>query len=98
MSKLTLKNRVLPKDTLKRIRRKKLGLSEKTGQILIQIIFWSGYVLALHGSVEQAIFFSTTNEGSALWSSWFGPPILHHYLIGFILIAIGWIIFSWSKK
>ena len=49
-------------------------------------------------SVEQAIFFANTNEGSALWSSWFGPPILHQYLIGFSLIALGWIIFSWPKN
>lgn len=73
-------------------------LSEKYRQVLIQIIFWSGFLTALHGSVEQAIFFADTTGGSALWSSWFGPPILHHYLIGFILIAVGWIIFSWSKK
>ena len=72
-----------------------LELSKKYGQILVQIIFWSGFVVALHGSVEQAIFFADTNGGSALWSSWFGPPILHHYLIGFILIAVGWILFSW---
>ena len=75
-----------------------MGLSEKYRQVLIQIIFWSGFVTALHGSVEQAIFFADTNGGSALWSSWFGPPTLHHYLIGFILIAVGWIIFSWSKN
>ena len=75
-----------------------MGLSEKYRQILIQIIFWSGFLTALHGSVEQAIFFADTTGGSALWSSWFGPPILHHYLIGFILIAVGWIIFSWSKN
>ena len=75
-----------------------MGLSEKYRQILIQILFWSGFLAALHGSVEQAIFFTDTTGGSALWSSWFGPPILHHYLIGFILIAVGWIIFSWSKK
>ena len=72
-----------------------LELSKKYGQISIQIIFWSGFISALHGSVEQAIFFADTNGGSALWSSWFGPPILHHYLIGFILIAVGWILFSW---
>ena len=72
-----------------------LELSKKYGQISIQIIFWSGFISALHGSVEQAIFFADTNGGSALWSSWFGPPILHHYLIGFILIAVGWLLFSW---
>ena len=75
-----------------------LGLTEKYRQLGIQIIFWSGFAIALHGSVEQAIFFANTNEGSALWSSWFGPPILHHYLTGFILIALGWIIFSWPKN
>ena len=71
-----------------------MGLLEKYRQMLVQVIFWSGFVLALHGSVEQALFFADINGGSALWSSWFGPPILHHYLIGFILIAFGWIIFS----
>ena len=75
-----------------------MGLSEKYRQVLIQIVFWSGFISALHGSVEQALFFADTNGGSALWSSWFGPPILHHYLIGFILIAVGWILFSWSKN
>ena len=75
-----------------------MGLSEKYRQMLVQVIFWSGFVLALHGSVEQAIFFSNINGGSALWSSWFGSPILHHYLIGFILIALGWVIFSGSKN
>jgi hypothetical protein len=74
-----------------------LVITEKYRKLGIQIIFWSGFLLALHGSVEQAIFFANTNEGSALWSSWFGPPILHHYLTGFILIALGWIIFSLSK-
>ena len=75
-----------------------MGLIEKYRQLWIQIIFWSGFAIALHGSVEQAIFFANTNEGSALWSSWFGPPILHHYLIGFILVALGWIIFSLVKN
>lgn len=75
-----------------------MGLLEKYRQLGIQIIFWSGYAIALHGSVEQAIFFANTNEGSALWSSWFGPPILHHYLVGFILVAFGWIIFSLLKN
>ena len=75
-----------------------MGLIEKYRKLGIQIIFWSGFAIALHGSIEQAIFFANTNEGSALWSSWFGPPILHHYLIGFILVALGWIIFSWPKN
>ena len=75
-----------------------MGLSEKYRQMLVQVIFWSGFVLALHGSMEQAIFFSNINGGSVLWSSWFGSPILHHYLIGFILIALGWVIFSGSKN
>jgi len=75
-----------------------LELAKKYRQLGIQIIFWSGFIVALHGSVEQAIFFANANGGSALWSSWFGPPILHHYLLGFIFIAVGWILFSLSKK
>ncbi len=75
-----------------------MNLSKKVKQLWIQIIFWSGFTIALHGSIEQAIFFSKTNGGSALWSSWFGPPIIHHYLTGFILMAAGWIVFSWYKR
>ncbi len=71
-----------------------MRISGKYRQLLIQIVFWAGFISALHGSVEQAIFYADTNGGSALWSSWFGPPFLHHYLIGFILIAVGWIFFS----
>jgi hypothetical protein len=75
-----------------------LKISETSQKIWIQIIFWIGFVVAVHGSVEQAIIATATTNGSALWSSWFGEPIIHHYLSGFILIAIGWIFYSWPKK
>lgn len=75
-----------------------MRLTEKRRKLGIQFLFWAGFAIALHGSVEQAIFFANTHGGSALWSSWFGPPFIHHYLIGFILIALGWIIFSFLKN
>ena len=81
-----------------KVRRLLVRISEKSRRIWIQIIFWSGFLLALHGSVEQAIFATETTKGSVLWSSMFGEPILHHYLTGFILIALGWIFYSWPRK
>lgn len=52
---------------------------------LARVGVWFAYAIALAGSFEQAL----GNPGSPIWSSVFGFPILHHYLIGFILLGIG---------
>ena len=49
--------------------------------------------MAMQGSIEQAMIAASQTGGSAIWSSWFGPPVPHHYLVGFILIGVGWIIY-----
>ena len=42
-----------------------------------------GFALALAGSFEQALA-----NGSPIWSSVFGFPMLHHYLIGFVILGV----------
>ncbi|MBT0160769.1 hypothetical protein G4O51_12385 [Candidatus Bathyarchaeota archaeon A05DMB-2] len=45
---------------------------------------WLGFAVALAGSFEQALDASA----SPVWSSVFGFPVPHHYLLGFILLAV----------
>ena len=41
-----------------------------------------GYALALAGAFEQAL-----DAGDPVWSSVFGFPFPHHYLLGFIILG-----------
>ena len=49
---------------------------------------WFGFALALAGSFEQALRASP----SPVWSSVFGFPMLHHYLVGFVILAVSLLI------
>ena len=53
-------------------------------------LFWIVYMFALLGSFEQAY-----QNGQPIWSGLIGFPFLHHYLMGFIGIAILWV---WAFK
>ncbi len=60
---------------------------------LAQVIFGGGMVLFLSGAFEIA--YDAWKAGvisSPVWSSLFGIGILHHYLIGFIVVIIAWIV------
>jgi hypothetical protein len=61
-------------------------------QKLAHIGVWFGLGLALAGSFEQALA-----NGNPIWSSAFGFPVLHHYLIGFIILAVSLIISRLKK-
>jgi len=53
---------------------------------------WFSLGLALAGSFEQAL-----ENGDPIWSSAYGFPILHHYVIGFIILAVSLIISQWRE-
>jgi hypothetical protein len=55
---------------------------------------WFRLGLALAGSFEQALRASP----SPIWSNVFGFPMLHHYLIGFIILAVSLIILELKKE
>jgi hypothetical protein len=54
---------------------------------------WFGLGLALAGSFEQAL-----ENGDPVWSNVFGFPMLHHYLIGFIILAVSLLIQGWKRE
>lgn len=76
-----------------------MGLFRILGQIknfivwLSQYGIWFGFVLALVGSFEQILHPSP----DPIWSSIFGFPILHHYLIGFLILGISLLIYMWNN-
>ena len=51
-----------------------------------------GFALALAGSFEQALA-----NGSPIWSSVFGFPMMHHYLIGFVILAVSLLILEFRR-
>lgn len=55
--------------------------------MLAQIGVWFGLAIALLGSFEQA-----NDSGSPFWSSVLGFPFIHHYLLGFIILAVSLLI------
>ncbi len=66
--------------------------------VLLNTVFWIGFMTALWGSFEWAC--ELTEAGiidNPVWSGTFGFPVPHHYLIGFGLVAFGWalIMFPW---
>lgn len=54
---------------------------------LSRVGVWFGFAIALAGSFEQAL-----DNGSPIWSSVFGFPVLHHYLIGFVILGVSLLI------
>ena len=54
---------------------------------------WFGLGLALAGSFEQAL-----ENGNPIWSSAFGFPMLHHYLVGFIILAVSLLILELKRR
>jgi hypothetical protein len=52
-------------------------------------VFWVGYSIALLGAFEQA-----NDNGSPIWSSVFGFPVLHHMYYGFFFAAVAWVLFT----
>ena len=54
-------------------------------------LFWVVYMLALLGSFEMAY----QSPSHPIWSGTFGFPIPHHYLLGFMGVAILWL---WAFK
>ena len=50
---------------------------------LARVGVWFGFSVALVGSFEHALRASE----SPIWSSVFGFPVLHHYLVGFAILA-----------
>ena len=52
----------------------------------LSALFVFGYSTALWGAYEIAY-----DAGTPLWSGTFGPPWLHHYLVGFILAGVSFI-------
>jgi hypothetical protein len=60
--------------------------------LLKHIIFWLFYITAFWGAFEQA----TNAPGHPIWSDTWGFhfPIPHHYIVGFVGIAIAYFLFT----
>jgi Ni/Fe-hydrogenase subunit HybB-like protein len=54
---------------------------------------WFGFALALAGAFEQAL-----QCGDPLWSSVYGFPVLHHYLTGFIILAVSLLLSEYKRR
>lgn len=52
--------------------------------LLYHIFFWVGYCTALWGAFEMAY----QSPSDPIWSGTFGFPFPHHYIIGFVVLAI----------
>ncbi|MEM2107849.1 MAG: hypothetical protein QXL10_00995 [Candidatus Bathyarchaeia archaeon] len=52
-----------------------------------------GYALALAGAFEQAL-----GCGDPVWSSVFGFPFPHHYLIGFAVLGVSLLVLCWEAR
>jgi hypothetical protein len=60
---------------------------------LAHVGVWFGFAIALAGSFEQALQAS----GSPIWSSIFGFPMLHHYLLGFVILGASLLILELKR-
>jgi hypothetical protein len=58
------------------------------GMLVVNSLFWTGYVVALLGAFEQA-----NDNGVPFWSSVLGFPFLHHMYYGFAFVALAWALF-----
>ena len=61
---------------------------------LARVGVWFGFTLALAGSFEQALQASE----NPIWSSVMGFPFLHHYLLGFVVLAVSLIILEFRRE
>ena len=60
------------------------------GHTLFNIGFWTFF----WGAFEQAY----QSPGHPIWSGTFGFPIMHHYIVGAILVYIGYILITFDKE
>lgn len=62
--------------------------------LLKHLIFWLFYITAFWGAFEQAY----NAPGHPFWSeTWNLPfPVPHHYVIGFIGMAVAYFLFTWE--
>ena len=60
---------------------------------ILYALFWIGYGAAFWGAFEFA--FKLAERGiieSAVWSGTFGFPFFHHYIYGFIMVGVAWVL------
>jgi len=55
---------------------------------------WFGVGVAAVGSYQQAY----ENGASAIWSTAYGFPIVHHYVLGFLILATSVLIMEWHRE
>ncbi len=60
------------------------------GHTLFNIGFWTFF----WGAFELAY----QSPSHPIWSGTFGPPIMHHYIVGAILVYIGYILITFDKE
>jgi len=61
-------------------------------KLIFHILFWIFYCTAFWGSFELAYrLWENGLIDSPIWSGTFGKPVLHHYILGFIGLAIAWV-------
>lgn len=59
-------------------------------RLLKHVLFWIGFLTAFWGSFEMAY-----DSGShPIWSGTWGPPIPHHYVIGFVIVGISYFLLT----
>ncbi len=68
-----------------------IHFSTRNLRLLLVLFVGFGYAVALCGSFEQALQ-NPSNGGSPIFSSLYGAPFLHHYLTGFLILAVGLVI------
>jgi len=64
-------------------------------KLIFHVLFWISYVTAFWGSFELA--YRLWENGlieSPIWSGTFGVPVPHHYILGFVGVAILWVFLS----
>lgn len=62
-------------------------------QLLGLIVFLLGFATAFWGSFEMA--YQSGNH--PIWSGTWGFPIVHHYVVGFIMILVGVTMLTYDK-
>lgn len=74
-----------------------MKISSKLKRLLnpfLHALFWVGFGAAFWGAFEMA--FQATeyapHTDSAIWSGTFGFPFFHHYIYGFIMVGVVWIL------
>ena len=64
-------------------------------RLLLHVLFWAFLMTAFWGSFEMAYKASEAGRiESPVWSGTFGFPVPHHYIVGFIGVAVVYVLLT----